>query len=431
MQPLFDNEYVQCAVVGIVREKKPDVFGYKRAGAEVAGMPDGRTMFEIGSLTKLFTLFLLADLVRDGTIDFDSQVSAFLPEIHGLSDGQKAAMTVRHLVAHKSGLPRDIENKSTDYRKQFEDFRVQDLYDYLDGCELKSAPGAEVLYSNVGYGLLGHILGRASNTAYKDLLNARILDPLGMKDTFLLAKPEQHAVQGHDADGNAAPGFGLQPDNPLSAAGGLISNADDMLKFMQAWLHESDSPLGSLFASLEMHLGFGKDGMLRHSGQTYGYHAFLSAGRKRQSGVVVLADTGTIYVTLAGGAIADLLAQGNCDPVKFPQSLQGSVPVEQSWVGDYEIPANLVYEPGVIQEIRQANSGLIISTRTRGAASPPAKLYPVSPGRFFIKSLDIEFEFEDGNLVMIPGQIAKHIFGGESFCCRKVHAVAESTPISE
>ena len=407
VQPLLDEGYMQCASVGILYKEQHTVFGYSDNAANDAMMPNRDTLFEIGSITKLFTRLLLTDMVRDGVIALDDPLSKFLPTIQALGKGMKATMTIRHLADHTSGLPRDAKYPTTDLEKPFDHFTVQHLYAFLADCELQTLPGKQYLYSNVGYGLLGHILEQASGAEYYTLLKARILQPLGMMDTVLLLNEEQRArlAQGHSCDGHATPAWGWDDNCPLIACGCLKSSATDMLIFMHAWLSGQDSPLAQL--------GVSGDSILSGSGQTSGYHCFLSLDRARQLGVVVLADTASLYVSELGNAIVSWLKDDIVVPVTLLQRYTMPVAVHEDWLGDYAMPANPAIPPGTILEIRQVESALTVAFHT-DPSTPAASvtLSPLSPTSFFMKGWDVEFAFEQGRLKMTPGNFSRAIFCG-------------------
>lgn len=421
--PLLDKEYIQCAAVAVLQEKPQAVFGYKRIASNNVLMSDDSTMFEIGSVTKLFTLFLLADLVRDGTMQLDSPVSNYLPDVRGFCDGQKGLMTVRHLANLTSGLPRNGDYKKPPKEPDENNMRnitVQDLYNFLADCELISTPGTQPLYSNVGYGLLGHVMEKASGASYMQMLKARILQPLNMKDTVLTMQPEQlsRLAPGHTAEGDVTPACVWGEDCPLIAAGCLKSTASDMLVFMKAWLQHENSPLGSIFDTLEKQFEYGGNGILACSGQTAGYHSFIYTDRKQQLGVVVLADTATMYITDLGNSIVTGLASGKFVPVELPQPLQTPGTVNSDWIGDYKPPSNPLFPPGTLLEVRRVESGLTIGSRIAGVSQGTSKLYQKSSATFFIRSMDVELLFEKGSLTLMPGKLASHIFGGPLTCIR-------------
>ena len=207
-------------------------------------LPDGpRSIFEIGSITKVFTTTLLAAMARDGLVALDDPVQRHLP------DGVRMPVrgrpiTLEDLAAHRSGLPR--LPKGMLVRALTRD--RTDPYAHLDAARLeaaivatrpKRAPGERAGYSNYGMGLLGHVLARRAGTTFEDLVRARICEPLGLRDTWIDAPAADRGrvATGHARGGREVPHWHL---GELAGAGGLRSSADDLLAFLA--LHAPPRP---------------------------------------------------------------------------------------------------------------------------------------------------------------------------------------------
>ena len=174
-----------------------------------AGAPafDAGTVFEIGSMTKVFTALLLADMALKGEIALDDPVEKYLPDGATMPVRNGKAITLRHLTMQNSGLPRLPDNMPyADPEDPYADYTEQNLLDFLAGYELPRDPGAEYEYSNLGVGLLGHVLARAAGKDYETLLRERILDPLGMDDTAIALSPAMQARFATPHDGLSVEG---------------------------------------------------------------------------------------------------------------------------------------------------------------------------------------------------------------------------------
>ncbi len=118
------------------------------------------TIFEIGSITKIFTTLILMDMVANGEVVLDEPVETYLPSVK-IPELNGKKITLRHLATHYSGLPSLPDNfNPKNPMNPYEDFTSEDLYHFLNHYNLKRAPGEQFEYSNVGLGLLGHILGK-------------------------------------------------------------------------------------------------------------------------------------------------------------------------------------------------------------------------------------------------------------------------------
>jgi CubicO group peptidase (beta-lactamase class C family) len=195
--------------------------------------PDENTLFEIGSITKVFTAILLAKLSLDGRINPDAPVRDHLPGFSNLPDW----ITPRALSAHASGLPRipdgiKIADMSNPYRMISEEM-LKAWFEKAKPFQ-KPEPGT-FAYSNLGVGLLGLALGKAHETDYRTALLSEVLGPLGLEDTRidLAADQAQRLAPPHKSFGRSAPPWDF---DALAGCGALKSTARDLSAFSQAVL---------------------------------------------------------------------------------------------------------------------------------------------------------------------------------------------------
>ena len=196
---------------------------------------DGRTLFEIGSITKVFTGILLAEMAERGDVRLEQPVAELLPGDVVVPSRNGRQIRLVDLSTHSSGLPRMPDNFTpADPGNPYVDYTAAKLYDFLRRHELRRDIGVEAEYSNVGVGLLGHALARRAGTSYEALVTARILDPLKMTSTKVTLSPADVArlAPGHDARGQQVQNWDLA--EAFAGAGSLRSNVDDMLTFLAA-----------------------------------------------------------------------------------------------------------------------------------------------------------------------------------------------------
>jgi CubicO group peptidase (beta-lactamase class C family) len=294
-------------VVGLIDDQGRLVIGHGRCGPDKEAQPDGDTVFEIGSVTKVFTATLLADMVRDGKLALQDPVQKFLPESVRVPVRGDKQITLYHLTTHTSGLPRMPSNFApADPGNPYADYSVQQMYEFLEGHELARDPGEEAEYSNFGAGLLGHALALQAGTDYETLVRKRISAPLGMTDTTITLSPAQRKRLARGHDGSLTPVSNW--DIPtLAGAGALRSTVNDLLKFVAANLGLVDSKLSPVlqethapredFGSAGARIGLGwivineHDRTIHwHNGGTGGYHSFVGLDMERRRGVVVLSN---------------------------------------------------------------------------------------------------------------------------------------------
>ena len=230
-------------VVGVIEPNGRRVVVYGNLAKGDPRPVDGDTIFEIGSISKVFTSLLLADMVNRKEVTLDDPAAKYLPEHLRMPERGGKAITLLDLSTHSSGLPRVPGNLNPkDPTNPYADYSVDDLYQFLSGYTLPRNPGSEVEYSNLGGGLLGHILAIRARTDYETLVRVRITEPLGMPDTgiTLSSSMKQRMATGHNA--MLAPVANW--DFPaLAGAGALRSSANDMLSFLEAFLGYRESPL--------------------------------------------------------------------------------------------------------------------------------------------------------------------------------------------
>jgi len=180
-----DYGYNAGISIGLINAEGRDYFSYGRLNFEDPAPVNERTIFEIGSVTKVFTSLLLADAVARGEVGFDQSVQSLLPIDFPIPSGTPEISLV-HLATHRSGLPNNPSNLCLDepYRV-FECLGEMALRQFLSGYALPRQPGETWEYSNLGMGLLGFTLAHRFNQTYEQLLRERLLEPMGMKDTQL------------------------------------------------------------------------------------------------------------------------------------------------------------------------------------------------------------------------------------------------------
>lgn len=197
------------------------------------------TLFEIASITKIYTALLLAGLERDGVLAIDDPAAKHLPADFILPARDGRVITLADLATHTSGMPR---MPWTNWPQNMGSYSLADLKAWLGSFELTRTPGSGWEYSNLGYALLGLALSHRADRSYEELLKRKILDPLGLAGTFLHppVRAAVHFAAGHDAKLHPVPAadFGI-----FAPAGALLSTVEDLGHFVRAVMPGSGSPL--------------------------------------------------------------------------------------------------------------------------------------------------------------------------------------------
>jgi CubicO group peptidase (beta-lactamase class C family) len=216
--------------------------GIERRNDSLIYINNSDSVFEIGSITKTFTGTMLAKLVYDGKVDLNEPIKNHLPITLNQSSLNGKEMTLVHLANHTSGLPFEPSNVKNDGEypsdpySPYSNYSTIRLYDYLTHqLVLQSTPGEKRIYSNLGGGLLGHVLTLISKKSYEELLFETVCTPLGLQNTFVTLTPERirRMVQGRDPDGRPLP-FGVGGCGALTGAGGIESSVKDLVKYLRA-----------------------------------------------------------------------------------------------------------------------------------------------------------------------------------------------------
>ena len=294
-------------VVGLVDADGTTVVGHGRRGLDDPVTPDGDTVFEIGSVSKVFTAILLADMAARGEVEIGAPAATYLPGSVDMPGAIDDPVTLYHLTTHTSGLPRMPDNFApVDPNNPYADYSVEQMYDFLSAHELSRAPGETVEYSNLAVGLLGHILAEASDLDYESLVKERVTGPLEMSDTGVALSTDMRArlATGHKADLGPTANWDILT---LAGAGGLRSTVNDMMRFVAANLGLTATELAPAMANThESRENMGPEGMqvglgwlnttqhgltiTWHNGQTGGYHSFVGFDKEHGKGVVVLSN---------------------------------------------------------------------------------------------------------------------------------------------
>ena len=304
-------------VVGIIEPQGKRVLAYGTMGIDDKRPVDGDTVFDLGSITKVFTALLLSDMVERSEVALDDRAQKYLPiEVHLPTRGGKE-ITLVDLATHTAGLPGHPANLDPKDPEQSRGYTTELLYQFLSSYVPPSDIGTHYQYSSVGYGLLGQVLSRRAGISYEELLRLRITQPLGMEDTRITPTPQMlaHTPIGYDAHRLPLEHERFQV---LGSAGALRSSANDLLIFLEAVLDYRKTALlpalgpmlntrrpggtppaaGGLEGSTQIALGWnvfthGSQEIVWKNGSVSGFRAFLGYDRRTRLGVVALINAQT------------------------------------------------------------------------------------------------------------------------------------------
>lgn len=414
-------------VVGLL-EADGSMRTLKAGSAGVGEGPLGpTTLFEIGSITKVFTGTLLADMASRGEVALDDPVQKHLPA--GVTVPSRSEVEIRlvDLSTHRSSLPRLPSNFApADVSNPYADYTTEMLYDFLSSYELPRDIGAQVSYSNLGAGLLGHALTRQLDLGYEEAVRERILDPLDMNMTGIELTPEMDVLmaKGHDPGGDVVP---LWDVATLAGAGGLRSSMQDMLRFLAANVGEPSSdleramrdahavrePMGE---SMEIGLNWITRTMegqriVWHNGGTAGFRTFIGFDPDTEVGIVVLTNSGIgaddIGFHLLNSEIP--LAPPPVPGFAQREAVEVDPATLERYVGQYQL------NPQLIASFELVDGRL----RTQLTRQPAFTVYAASETVFFLRAVEAEVEFEIDDSGAVTGMILRQ--GGQTMNAEKIH----------
>ena len=323
LRPLVADGTVPGLVYAVVTPGGEATGHLSRSGSEPLGP---HVLLEIGSVTKVFTALLLADMAERGEVQLDDPIARHLPPAVAQACPAATRITLRQLATHTSGLPRLPRNLVPLALRHPADpyagYTTEHLYRALRKAS-DPAPAA-YLYSNYGFGLLGHLLSHTAGRPYAELLTERVTGPLGLAETTVGVPDGHPAATGHRR-GRPTGRWHL---GALAGAGALNSTAADLARFLNANLHPEATgvraaieaiqrPAGSQQAGLGWHIcsPAGRP-VLWHNGATGGFSAMLALDRDAGCAVgAVATSTPTRHLPLDAAVLTALTELSHPVPV--------------------------------------------------------------------------------------------------------------------
>jgi len=300
-QPYIDNEMTKGLSIGTYKNGNIEFLNFGICSEENQVAPTENSIYEIGSITKTFTGAVLADMVAEGKVNVDDPISKFLPD-SVCNWSMEKAITLEELSTHTSGLPRLPDNLTknflADIDNPYRNYGTEGLYAFLKTYAPQSKETRKTEYSNLGVGLLGHILAKVDDKSYETMLANRIFKPLSMTNSTITLT-EGQLIQGHDGLGYPVSQWDFQA---LAGAGAIRSSTTDMMKYLTVNISEDKPYVDTQFPRKDMSdfqkIGLGwisqKNGDLAftwHNGGTGGFSTFMGFSKEEQVGVIVLANS--------------------------------------------------------------------------------------------------------------------------------------------
>ena len=281
--------------------KNDSVFylGYIKQNNQLIVKNNSDSIFEIGSISKVFTSTLLAHALVEGKVKKEASINKYLP--FKIKNGKKINLLM--LSNHTSGLTRMPNNLYDQYNfdplNPYVNYNEELLVDFLQNDnELLFEPGSKKLYSNLGAGLLGYTITKVYNKSYENLLQEKIFGPLEMENsTSILKNISLNIIKGLETSGKTTPNWDF---DILSPAGGIFSSVKDMTKFLLANFNQNevfDLQKEITYKDVYNFQAMGwacvkkeEDIIHWHNGATGGYSSFTFISENDKIGLIMLSN---------------------------------------------------------------------------------------------------------------------------------------------
>jgi len=228
--------------MAIIKDGKVFFRGIERSSEGIHSVNNEDRVFEIGSITKVFTACLLAHFVNDGKLALNDPINGDL----GKENMLKEEITFQQLSNHSSGLPRlpsNLDLMKADPNNPYKEYGEFQLQEYFQKhVKLNQQPNKKYEYSNLGTGTLGYLLTQKANSTYENLLSTHITSKYGMTSTTTSRHKLDHEllIAGLNNQGKEISHWDL---NVLVGAGGILSSVRDMSKFALAHFDANNKDL--------------------------------------------------------------------------------------------------------------------------------------------------------------------------------------------
>lgn len=358
--------------------------------------PDRNTVFNIGSITKVFTAVLLADAVLRGEMSYDDPVQRHLPAELAVPEADGTPITLADLATHTSGLPVLPDNYPAESDPQARSrYTRGELHAFLSSYRPASRPGEKWSYSNLGYALLAAALAHRTGMPYEAMLHARVTQPMKLRSTAatLSADLLSRLAPGHD--------LALKMTHPgseplMAGAGGLYSTAADLTVLVEAFLGYRETPLAPALAEMlqirrPMNVAGGQQAIgpsifgagarvqIGHAGSDPGYASSI-AWTPGRFGVVVLSNGAPPVLDITAHLLEPSL------PLAAPMHAFAADPASfNRYVGRYRA------QDGMIFVVTQEPSGL---TFEAVGGAPKIDITPESQDVFTVPRIRARITFE-------------------------------------
>ncbi|MDD2550381.1 MAG: beta-lactamase family protein [Bacteroidales bacterium] len=285
--------------VAIIHNDEINYYGIIKENDTIKPIDNKNKIFEIGSITKVFTSTVLVSLVEDNKFKLADYINSY----YSFPFKDNTKITFESLANHTSGLPRLPENLDlTNAHNPYKNYGEKALNEYLENMlKLENEPAKVYSYSNLGAGLLGYTLGVSQKTSFQKLLQDRIFEKFRMTNSFTSSNNLNNSlVKGLNSNGEIVSNWDF---DALFGAGGILSSTEDLAKFAKAQLNPknrelalSRKPTFNVNEKMEIGLGWhilkseNDKELFWHNGGTAGYSSSIAINLEGRNAVIILSN---------------------------------------------------------------------------------------------------------------------------------------------
>jgi CubicO group peptidase (beta-lactamase class C family) len=279
-----------------------------------------QSIYEMGSITKVFVAQLIAKAITEGKLHLDDAVADLLKQKFPALTYKNETIKIRHLLNHSAGLPKLPSNalNHIGYNQQdpYAHYDTTLLFDFLRHYNLSTKPGTQMEYSNLGYGLLGYILEQTYQQPLLTQINEYITTHMAMEKVYFDTTTTTPVTTGYNEVGKETPWWHFKV---MAGAGAIKTSAQNLAVFLQHHItatnpvvkltHETVQPVAQQPIAYAWFENKPKPNttLYWHNGGTYGYSSFIAFCKEKKKGIVVLSNSGISVDEVAGAVLKKLL----------------------------------------------------------------------------------------------------------------------------
>jgi len=300
-------------IIGIITDTAEAIIPFGSTRKDSLITPQPHSLYEIGSLTKIFTALTILEMEKAGKLSLEDPLSSYLPDSIVSINSNLKNISINEMLIHTSGLPKRPYNLNLvmkDKENPYAEYRTEDMMEYLSIYRPNTSKDApDYKYSNLGFGILGHVMTEIEGISPDECIEKYCTSALGMyaSKIELSDLDKKNLTEGHMFNGNPATNWTY---NSMEASSGMNSNMYDLMTFMR---HQLESDSCALHESIErshlpqaetnlkrINIGYGwhvidrgrkYENVYTHNGGTSGYRSYIAFIKETHTAVIVLSNS--------------------------------------------------------------------------------------------------------------------------------------------